>query len=210
MIPIPFNCSNKKFPMFFSKDFACPTAVSCLLMGGDAARHASPVSKGALDSPGRRWWFLEQAFSRAGWMECSARMECLSTLHGVLSLEGWSLILRHELALIQWHYNFIADLSLFNVKQIRDLDIYSVHCFQALNGSPLAQLWQAFVCAACTNGPQMPSTPRSKSFWALKTEVSNSCSFSVMNYFDTFFFSPFFSSNISETMCFFGWVRPRF
>ena len=100
VIPIPFNCSNKKFPMFFSKDFACPTAVSCLLMGGDAARHASPVSKGALDSPGRRWWFLEQAFSRAGWMECSARMECLSTLHGVLSLEGWSLILRYELALI--------------------------------------------------------------------------------------------------------------
>ena len=88
VIPIPFNCSNKKFPTFFSKDFAWSTAVSCLLMGGDAARHASPVSKGALDSPGRRWWFLEQAFTGAGWMECSARMECLSTLHGVLSLEG--------------------------------------------------------------------------------------------------------------------------
>ena len=56
----------------------------------------------------------------------------------------------------------------------------------------------------------MPSTPRSKSFWALKIEVSNSCRFSVVNYFDTFFFSPFFSSNISETTCFFGWVRPRF
>ncbi len=70
--------------MFFSKDFACPTAVSCLLMGGDAA-HASPVSKGALDSPGRRWWFLEQAFRGAGWME---NLDGMSTFHGVLFLEG--------------------------------------------------------------------------------------------------------------------------
>lgn len=38
----------------------------------------------------------------------------------------------------------------------------------------------------------MPSTPRSKSFWAFKIEVSNSCRFSVVNYFDTFFFPIFF------------------
>ena len=42
---------------------SCGKRTCATLMGGaDAARHASPVSKGAsLDSPGRRWWFLEQA-----------------------------------------------------------------------------------------------------------------------------------------------------
>lgn len=136
VIPIPFNCSNKKFPTFFSKDFACPRrfhvcswVVTLLVMPRPFQRGPWTVlAEGggfwSRLSPGQDGWNVQ-----LGWSVCQPCMVfCL--------WRGWSLILSHELGLILLHYNFIADLPFFNVKQIRDLDIHSVHsvhCFLLKN-----------------------------------------------------------------------------
>lgn len=58
---------------------SCGKRTCATLMGGaDAARHASPVSKGAsLDSPGRRWWFLEQAREDLYWQTVGVLNACI-------------------------------------------------------------------------------------------------------------------------------------